>query len=99
MVDRQDDAPKRAGLLDEIDRTRFVTRRTPEWGEQAAALLWKRQQDLRMLIVVVSLTFIVAILTNSGVAMAAAIACGSAISLLLAVRVHTLQKKALRLRR
>jgi ferric-dicitrate binding protein FerR (iron transport regulator) len=48
--------------------------------------------------VVVSLTFIVAVLVNSAPAKALAVACGAAITLLLAVRIHKLQKMAQDLR-
>jgi len=92
-----DQSSKRPGLLDEVDRARFIARRAPEWGEQAAELLWKRQQDLRLLAVAVSLTFIIAVLT-AWVLAAIAIVLGGIVSLLLAMRVHRLRKMAVDLR-
>ncbi len=84
---------KRLGLLDEIDRTRFIARRVPQWGEQAAGLLWKRQQDLRLVAVVVSVTLIIAVLSASGLVIGITIASGGVVSLLLALRIHSLRKR------
>jgi hypothetical protein len=94
MVNGQDDSPKRPGLLDELDRGRWVARRTPEWGEQAAGLLWRRLQDLRLLAVVVSLTFIVAVLSTSHMVFGFILAIGGVVSVFLLLRVRKLHKMA-----
>jgi hypothetical protein len=99
MVNGPDNAPKRPGLLDDLDRGRWVARRTPEWGEQAAGLLWRRHQDLRLLAIVTSLTFIVAVLnTTNHMVFGLTLAVGGVVSVILLLRVRKLHLVAERRR-
>jgi disulfide bond formation protein DsbB len=54
----------RPTLIDELDKSHFVAGQAAKWGDKAAALMWKRQQDRRLLAVLVSLVFLVAVLSN-----------------------------------
>jgi hypothetical protein len=51
-------------LIDELDKSRFVAARAPKWGSEAASYMWKRQQDRRLLAVLASLVFLLAVLAN-----------------------------------
>lgn len=54
----------RPGLLDELDKRRFVARQNPKWGKSATEYMWKRNQNRRLFAVVAGGTLIVASQAN-----------------------------------
>lgn len=56
--------------------------------------MWRRHQDLRLLAVVVSLTFIVAVLTTNHMIFGLTLAFGGLLSVILLLRVRKLHKMA-----
>lgn len=87
----------RPTLIDELDKGRFVAGQAPKWGDKAAALMWKRQQDRRLLAVLVSLVFLVAVLSNMHKPLAwALLFIGVSIGLLVAVRTVNYGRKMYR---
>jgi len=57
-------AVKAAGIFDSMDQGRFVALVAPKWGEDAASLLWKRNQIRVLVAITMSLLLITVMLAD-----------------------------------
>jgi hypothetical protein len=84
---------RRPTLLDQIDFRRFIAARASKWGDEAAKLMWKREQDGRFVIVLVCIAILVASTSHPESLILIVVVGCLAIGLLLTVRILSLTRK------